>query len=91
MSESEPASSVLGRLLAQFHVSALLGLEYVVEVKIRDNEEVFKCLLCGKSVGSFSSCSDTAVTHGSSLKRIKRKLSLKGATHSRVAGPDSGY
>ena len=43
----KPAASLLGELLKQFHVSPLLGLEYIVEVKLGAHEEVFKCVLCG--------------------------------------------
>ena len=46
-SDSSPAVSILSQLLKQFHVSPLLGLEYVVEVKLSSSEEVYKCVLCG--------------------------------------------
>ena len=45
--DSSRAVSLLGELLKQFHVSPLLGLEYIVEVKLSATEEVFKCVLCG--------------------------------------------
>ena len=46
-SDEEALPSILGELIKQFQVAACLGLEYVVEVKINESEEVFKCVLCG--------------------------------------------
>jgi len=45
-SESAPAVSILEKLVTLFHVSALLGLEYIVEIKLNDGVETFKCVLC---------------------------------------------
>ena len=90
MSESEPASSVLGRLLAQFHVSALLGLEYVVEVKIRDNEEVFKCLLCGTD-SDLNGIVRHLLSAGHRLAFLRRHFPVAGRKFSAARVPERGW
>ena len=90
VSESEPASSVLGRLLAQFHVSALLGLEYVVEVKIRDNEEVFKCLLCGTD-SDLNGIVRHLLSAGHRLAFLRRHFPVAGRKFSAARVPERGW
>ena len=41
-----PRRSLLGELVSQFHGAAVLGLEYVLEVKLSKCDETLKCALC---------------------------------------------